>query len=129
VEQSIVIRLVCPDLAEPPHSVAVELELVDCLPGADVPQLRRTVGRPVASAVPTAKNAALRSSRITVTSMAGSRQSATASGVDREPGETTARRTPQRASSSAIAEARAMLRLVGSIVNRLRLGGAPSHQR
>ena len=37
------------------------------------------------------------------------------SGVDREPGEITASRSPPRASSSAKAEARAVLALVGSI--------------
>ena len=42
-----------------------------------------------------------------------------ASGVEREPGETTAWRTPPRASSSTKAEARAVLALVGSIVGRL----------
>ena len=43
------------------------------------------------------------------------RQSATASGVEREPGETTAWRSPPRASSSTKAEARAVLALVGSM--------------
>src|SRR6185437_11051250 len=81
------------------------------------PEVQRTAaGRLVASAVPRAKKPALRSSRITVTSIEGSRQSARASGVEREPGESTARRTPQRASSSAIADANAVLRLVGSTV-------------
>src|SRR4029077_20389988 len=36
--------------------------------------------------------------------------------VEREPGETTARRSPQRANSSTKAEARAVLALVGSMV-------------
>ena len=76
---------------------------------------RTAAGTPVASAVPSAKKPALRSSSTTVTSIEGSRHRATASGVEREPGETTARRTPQRASSSTIAEARAVLRLVVSI--------------
>ena len=75
-------------------------------------------GVPVAWAAPSAKKPAERSSRITVTSICGSRQSATASGVEREPGETTARRTPQRASSSTKAEARAVLALVESISAR-----------
>src|SRR4029077_3922153 len=79
------------------------------------PEVQRTAaGLPVARAVPSAKNPALRSSRITVTSISGCRQRATARGVEREPGETTARSTPDRANSSAIAEASAVLQLVGS---------------
>src|SRR5215210_3059169 len=86
-----------------------------CRFAAAEPDVQSTAaGTPVASAVPSAKNPALRSSRITVTSIAGSRQSATARGVEREPGETTARRTPQRVSSSTIADASAVFRLVGS---------------
>ena len=72
-------------------------------------------GAPLACAAPSAKKAAERSSTITVTSISGWRQSATASGVEREPGETTACRSPPRASSSTKAEARAVLALVGSI--------------
>ena len=37
-------RLVVADLEEPAHGVAVELDLVDRLPGADLAQLRRAVG-------------------------------------------------------------------------------------
>src|SRR4029453_18572875 len=73
------------------------------------------------------KKPALRSSSRTVTSIAGWRQRATASGVEREPGESTARRTPQRASSSTRAEASAVLRLVGSIGETLE--GASPQQR
>ena len=69
---------------------------------------------PLACAAPRAKKAAERSSTITVTSISGWRQSASASGVEREPGETTAWRSPQRASSSTKAEASAVLALVGS---------------
>ena len=81
-----------------------------------MPEVQRiATGVRVACAAPSEKKAAERSSTITVTSISGSRQSATASGVEREPGEITARRRPQRASSSAKAEARAVLRLVGSM--------------
>src|SRR5215216_1458646 len=84
------------------------------------PEVQRTAaGAPVARPAPSAKNPALRSSRITVTSIDGSRESATASGVEREPGETAARRTPQRISSSTIAEASAVLRFVGSTTKRV----------
>ena len=72
-------------------------------------------GSPPACAAPRAKNPAERSSTITFTSISGCRQSASASGVEREPGEITASRSPPRASSSAKAEARAVLALVGSI--------------
>ena len=44
VEQTLVVGLVCADFAEPAHGVAVELDLVDRLPGADAAQLRRPVG-------------------------------------------------------------------------------------
>src|SRR3954454_15193611 len=86
-------------------------------------------GLPVARAVPRAKNPALRSSRITVTSMPGSCQRATARGVEREPGETTARSTPERASSSAIAEARAVLRFVLSTAANRRSVEPPRRKR
>src|SRR3954451_8222551 len=82
-------------------------------------------GLPIARAVPRAKNPALRSSRITVTSMPGCRQRAMARGVEREPGETTARSTPERASSSDIAVASAVFRLVGSIPGNRRSVEAP----
>ena len=82
---------------------------------AAVPDVQSVAtGRHVACAAPRAKNAAERSSTITVTSISGWRQSATASGVEREPGERTAWRSPPRASSSAKAEARAVLPFVGS---------------
>ena len=75
-----------------------------------VPEVQSSAtGSPLACAAPSAKKPAERSSTITVTSIPGSRQSATASGVDRDPGETTARRSPPRASSSAKAEASAVL--------------------
>ena len=65
-----------------------------------MPEVQSTAtGPPLAWAAPSAKKPAERSSTITVTSIAGSRKSASASGVEREPGQTTARRTPQRASS------------------------------
>src|SRR3954451_12385036 len=86
-----------------------------CRFAAAEPEVQRTAaGVPVARAVPSAKNPALRSSRITVTLIPGSRHRAMARGVEREPGEITARSTPERASSSAIAEASAVLRLAGS---------------
>ena len=44
VEQPVVVGLVGPDFAEPAHRVAVELDLVDRLAGADPAQLRRAVG-------------------------------------------------------------------------------------
>src|SRR5512139_1416717 len=91
-----------------------------CRFAAADPDVQSTAaGSPVARPVPSAKNPALRSSRITVTSIPGWRQRATASGAEREPGEMTALRTPERASSSAIAEARAVLRLVGSMIKRV----------
>ena len=43
MQQPVVVRLVGPDLAEPAHRGAVELQLVDRLPGADAAQLRRPV--------------------------------------------------------------------------------------
>src|SRR3954467_5890017 len=86
-------------------------------------------GLPVARAVPRAKNPALRSSRITGTPTPGPRQRATASGVEREPGETTARSTPDRASSSAIAEASAVLRLAESIAANRRSVEPPRRKR
>ena len=129
--------------------IAVELELVDRLAGADPAQLRRPVGgehdqrhaglvglddggvevgrrrargaedrrRRARSPAPrrARRSRRERSSRPRPASIAGWRHSASASGVEREPGEITARRTPQRASSSTIAEASAVLRLVGSI--------------
>ena len=84
---------------------------------AAVPEVQRiATGAPVAWAAPSAKKAAERSSTITVTSISAWRQSATASGVEREPGERTAWRSPQRASSSTKAEASAVLALVESIL-------------
>ena len=44
VQQPLVVGLVGADFAEPAHRVAVELELVDRLPGADPAQLGRPVG-------------------------------------------------------------------------------------
>ena len=44
VEQPVVVGFVGPDFAEPAHRFAVELDLVDRLPGADPAQLRRPVG-------------------------------------------------------------------------------------
>ncbi len=82
---------------------------------AAVPDVHRAAaGRPLDWAAPSAKKPAERSSTMTVTSIAGWRHSASARGVERDPGETTARRTPQRASSSTIAEASAVFRLVAS---------------
>ena len=45
MEQTVVVRLVRPDLAEPADGVAVELELVDRLAGSDVAKLRGPIGR------------------------------------------------------------------------------------
>jgi hypothetical protein len=86
---------------------------------AAVPEVHSTAtGVPLACAAPRAKNPADRSSTITLVSIPGSRHRASASGVEREPGERTASRTPQRASSSTIAEASAVLRLVRSMRTR-----------
>ncbi len=74
------------------------------------------VGEPVASAAPSAANPEARSSRITLRATEGSRSSANAIGLDREPGERNARRTPQRVSSSTRAEARAVFLFVVSII-------------
>ncbi len=99
---------------------------------AAVPEVQSTAtGTPVACAAPSAKKPAERSSTITRVSIAGSRQSASASGVEREPGERTASRTPQRASSSTIAEASAVLRFVRStgpetLMGRARSGASPA---
>src|SRR4051794_25448531 len=104
--------------------------IAGCRLAAADPEVQRTAaGLPVASALPRAKNPALRSSRITDTSMSSWRQSATASGVEREPGETTARSTPDRASSSAIAEASAVLRLAESIAANRRSVEPPRRKR
>ena len=51
-------------------------------------------------AIPRAKNAADRSSRTGIDSSSGWRASAKASGAERDPGETTARRSPKRTSVS-----------------------------
>jgi hypothetical protein len=64
--------------------------------------------------MPSAKNPAERSSITLHTRIPGSFHSASASGAEREPGATQAWRTPERASSSARAEASAVLRLVES---------------
>ena len=164
MQQAGVVGVVGADLAEPSHRRAVELQLVDRLPGADPAQLRRPVGgehdqadrRFVgladggvevrgggaggaedgrrASASPVRRRARrTRPSarrRVTRASIDGSRQSASASGVDRDPGLITASRTPQRASSETIAEASAVLRLVGSTaVPNARAGARPAHPR
>jgi hypothetical protein len=87
---------------------------------AAVPEVQRiATGEPLAWAAPSAKKAAERSSRITVTSISGCRQRARASGVEREPGEMTACLNPQRASSSAKAEASAVFPFVASIAENL----------
>jgi hypothetical protein len=84
-----------------------------------VPEVVRTAaGTPVARPAPSAKNPADRSSTIVVVSTPGSRNSARASGLDRDPGQIAARRTPHRASSSTMADASAVLRLVGSTRGR-----------
>ena len=57
-------------------------------------------GRPLACAIPRAKNPADRSSSTTCTRNHSFAANASASGVDREPGDTTASVTPPRASSS-----------------------------
>src|SRR6185369_3310359 len=81
-----------------------------------VPEVQSSAtGSPPTCAAPSAMNPAERSSTITATSISGCRQSATANGVDRDPGEITANRSPDRASSSAKTDARAVLALVGSI--------------
>ena len=90
---------------------------------AAVPEVQSiATGAPLAWAAPSAKKAAERSSTITVDLDLRLRARAPrASGVEREPGERTAWRSPQRASSSTKAEARAVLRLVGSIGGDLSL--------
>jgi len=62
-------------------------------------------GLPEATAAPSAKNADERSSVITHGRRRESRASATASGVERPPGEMQTSRTPQRQSSSSSAAA------------------------
>ena len=64
-------------------------------------------GRPPARPIPSAVNPAERSSSLTCTAMAGWAARATASGVDREPGHTTAWTTPLRTHSSTRVEAKA----------------------
>ena len=72
-----------------------------CSSTAAVPLLvSTTAGRPLARPNPSAMKAALRSSWCTCTAILASEASATASGVDREPGQTTASVTPARAHSS-----------------------------
>src|SRR5918996_1158055 len=89
--------------------------MAGCRFAAAVPDVHSTAaGRRVACPAPTAKYPAERSSTITLTSIAGCRHRATANGVEREPGERAAWRTPQRASSSTSADASAVLRFVAS---------------
>ena len=59
-----------------------------------------TAGRPEASPIPSAQNAAARSSWKTCIRTSGRALSASASGVERDPGATTASRTPARTHSS-----------------------------
>src|SRR3954467_5609066 len=70
----------------------------------DVPVI--TAGSPVALAILSAKNAAQRSSTCECTVRRPSRTSASTSGVDREPGDVQAWRTPLRTSSSTSARRR-----------------------
>jgi len=65
-----------------------------------------TAGEPVALTMPSAKNAAARSSTWECTVSRPSRTSASTSGVEREPGDVHACRTPLRTSSSANARSR-----------------------
>src|SRR3954466_2375615 len=65
-----------------------------------------TAGSPVALAMPSAKNAAQRSSTCECTVRRPSRTSASTSGVEREPGDGHAWRTPLRTSSSTSARRR-----------------------
>ena len=60
-----------------------------------------TVGRPSRFAIPSAKNAADRSSSTGIAAISGCRTKANVSGVDRDPGEITACRTPSRLNVSA----------------------------
>ena len=74
---------------------------------AAVPDVQvMTAGSPVALAMPSAKNAAARSSTCECTVSRPSRTSASTSGVEREPGDVHACRTPLRTSSSANARSR-----------------------
>ena len=82
---------------------------------ADPEVVRTATGRFEARAVPRAMNPALRSSSTTVVSIAGFLSSASASGVEREPGQITALLIPLRASSSQREEQRAVFGFVGSI--------------
>jgi hypothetical protein len=61
-----------------------------------------TAGRPLASPIPSAKKAADRSSRKTCSRISSSARSANNSGVEREPGVTTASVTPARRHSSTM---------------------------
>src|SRR3954452_18625148 len=74
---------------------------------AAVPDVQvMTTGSPVALAIPSAKNAAQRSSTCECTIRRPSRTSASTSGVEREPGDVHAWRTPLRTSSSTSARRR-----------------------
>ena len=70
---------------------------------AAVPEVQTSaVGRPCCRASPRAKNAAERSSSTGMASIGGCPANAKVSGVEREPGETTACRNPSRASVSTM---------------------------
>src|ERR1039458_4514734 len=68
-------------------------------------------GRRVSRAIPSAKNPALRSSRITHGRTAGARRMPVTSAVEREPGEIQAWATPDRANSSIMTAAARLLGL------------------
>ena len=89
------------------------------LAGAVPEVASRTTGRRLALAIPSAKNAALRSSTATVQSSPGWRRMASASGVEREPGEITAWVTPAAAKPATIACDQRKLSVPVSIMLRI----------
>src|SRR5208337_765346 len=79
---------------------------------AAVPEVHtRMTGQPVSRAIPSAKNPALRSSRITHGRIAQARSRPVTSAVEREPGEIQAWATPDRANSSIMTPAARLLGL------------------
>ena len=75
-----------------------------------------TAGVPVALAMPSAKNAAARSSTCECTVSRLSRTSASTSGVERDPGDVHACRRPLRTSSSANARSRTWVSRSGALI-------------
>ena len=90
------------------------------LAGAVPEVARSSTGRRLALATPRAKNAALRSSTATVHCRPGWRSIASASGVDREPGEITACVVPAATNPATIACDQRKLSVPGSIMVPIR---------